>query len=159
MEFEPGVRMISWQAFQRYSAAGYLRPFTYNIIPDFCAITPDRKTIAFFPGTASTGDTITIQYVPEITPNSTVPPLAAETDTTVLPDETNDALILWATSLLWPKLREMGEAAEYRKQYVDELARVREALGQSSRGDTLRLRDSMDGLVSSYPVGGALDLP
>jgi len=159
-EFEPGVRMVSWTTFQRYTAAGYLRPFTYNIIPDYCSITPDRCTLSFFPGSADVGDNITMQYVPVPTAGTAVPLLVNETDMPLAtPEEADDLIVLWSTSLLWPKLREMQARADFAKQYQVELMRVRDQLAQRSRGDTLRIRDEMEGLISSYPVGGALSLP
>src|SRR5580704_73456 len=158
-DFEGGVRLVSWQQFNRYCGFGYLRPFTYNIIPDFCAVTPDRNKLAFFPGTASSGDTITVEFVPELTPGTSFPPLVNATDVLQLPDPASDLVILWATSLCWPKLREMGAAQEYQKMYGGELLRVRDQLSQRSLGDTQRFRDAEEGLALSYPIGGVLSLP
>ena len=60
---EGGIRLVSWRQFMGYSAFGYLRPFTFNIIPDYVTITPNRQILSFFPGTASDGDTITVERV------------------------------------------------------------------------------------------------
>lgn len=158
-DMEGGIRLVSWGQFMRFSSFGYLRPFTYNIIPDFCAVTPDRKFISFFPGTASTGDTVTIEYVPELTDATPFAPLQQALDTPVLPAESQDMLIMWATSLCWPKLREMQAAAEYQQLYKAEMTRVREQLGPRSKGDTFRFSRAEDGLWQSYPIGGALSLP
>lgn len=158
-EMEGGVRLVSWQQFQRYSAFGYLRPFTYNIIPDFCAISPDRKSLCFFPGTADAGDAITIEYVPELTPGSWFAPLVSPTDTPAMPDAAQDLIVLWAAALIWPKLRGMLQAVEYQKMYQQELMRVRDQLGPTSLGDTQRIRSVEEGLSLSYPIGGILSLP
>lgn len=156
---EGGIRLVSWRQFMGYCAFGYLRPFTFNIIPDYVTITPNRQILAFFPGTASNGDTITVEYVPYLTPGTDFPPLVAPTDAPNIPDEATDMLVYWATSLCWPKLREMGAAAEYQKMYAQEMMRVRDMLGPRSRGDTFRIRDTELGLAESYPIGGALVLP
>jgi len=158
-EMEGGIRLISWAEFNRWSAFGYLRPFTYNIIPDVVSVPPTRDKIAFFPGTASTGDTITVDYIPELTVGTTYAPLANGTDVPNLPDPAQDLIPLWATSLCWPKLREMGEVSEWRQYYGAELLRVRDQLRQTSLGDTQRIRDAEAGLAASYPIGGVLSLP
>lgn len=158
-EHEGGVRLLSWGQFQRQCAFGYLRPFTYNVIPDYCAINPERTLISFFPGTASTGDTITIQYVPQLTAGTAFPPLSAPTDTPVLPGEAHDMVIYWATAMCWPKLREMQAAATYEQKYVAEMHRVRELLGPRSRGDTFRIGRAEEAVALSYPIGGVLALP
>lgn len=158
-EHEGGVRLVSWGQFQRHAAFGYLRPFTYNIIPDYCAVQPNRKVLSFFPGTASTGDTITVEYVPELTVGTPFPPLSANTDMPVLPAEAEMMLVYWATALCWPKLREMQAAVEYENKYRAEMMRVRDMLGPRSRGDTFRLDRAEDAVVLSYPMGGAIALP
>jgi hypothetical protein len=158
-EHEGGVRLVSWGQFQRHNAFGYLRPFTYNIIPDYVAVQPNRKVLSFFPGTASNGDTITLEYVPELTTGTSFPPLSALTDTPILPGEAEMMLVYWATALCWPKLREMQAADVYEKKYLIEMTRVREMLGPRSRGDTFRIDRAEDAVVLSYPMGGAIALP
>jgi hypothetical protein len=154
-----GIRLVSWRQFMGYCAFGYLRPFTFNIIPDFATVTPNRKILSFFPGTASDGDHITIEYVPYLTKDTPFPPLADGSDEPILPNEAENMVIFWATALCWPKLREMQAASEYEQKYAAEMLRVREQLGPRSRGDTFRIRDTSLGLAESYPVGGALALP
>ena len=156
---EGGIRLVSWRQFMGYSAFGYLRPFTFNIIPDYVTITPNRKILSFFPGTASDGDTITVEYVPYLTADTTFQPLAQPDDAPILPDEAHDMIVYWATALCWPKLREMGAAQQYQQMYAQEALRVRDMLGPRSRGDTFRIRDTELGLAESYPIGGALVLP
>lgn len=158
-EFGGGIRLVSWRQFMSYCAFGYLRPFTFNIIPDYCTVTPNRKILSFFPGTADNDDTITIEYVPYLTAGTPFPPLVGGGDTPILPDEAENLLIFWATALCWPKLREMQAAQEYEQRYGAEMLRVREQLGPRSRGDTFRIRDTDLGLAESYPIGGALALP
>ena len=38
-----GIRLVSWRQFMGYCAFGYMRPFTFNIIPDYVAVTPNRR--------------------------------------------------------------------------------------------------------------------
>lgn len=158
-EHEGGVRLVSWGQFQRHNAFGYLRPFGYNVIPDFCAITPNRKLLSFWPGTASNNDTITVEYVPQLTPSTPFPPLSAFTDVPLIPGEAADMVIYWATAMCWPKLREMQAAQQYQQQYVAEMHRVRDLLGPRSRGDTFRIGRAEEAVALSYPIGGILALP
>lgn len=158
-EHEGGVRLLSWSQFQRHCAFGYLRPFTFNVIPDYCAVQPNRKVISFFPGTASNGDTITLEYVPELTPGTNFPPLVALTDMPMLPGEAEMMLVYKTTAFCWPKLREMQAAQTYDQMYEHEKMRVRDMLGPRSRGDTFRLDRAEDAVVLSYPMGGAIALP
>jgi hypothetical protein len=158
-EHEGGVRLLSWGQFQRQCAFGYLRSFTYNVIPDYCAINPERTLISFFPGTASNGDTITLQYVPQLTPNTPFAPLANPTDVPLIPGEAQDMLIYWATAMCWPKLREMQASQAYQELYAREMIRVRELLGPRSRGDTFRIGRAEEAVALSYPIGGVLALP
>lgn len=154
LAMEGGIRLISWRAFLGHAAFNYLRPFTYNIIPDYAAVTPNRKILSFFPGTASANDTITVEYVPMLTAGTPWPPLAAGTDSPIVPDEANQMLEYWATALCWPKLREFGAKKEYEQMFYGEERRVRELLGPRSRGDTFRIQSANQGLVESYPIGG-----
>lgn len=158
-DFSGGIRLVSYRQFLSYCAFGYLRPFTFNIIPDFVTVTPNRKILSFFPGTASDGDHITIEYVPYLTAGTPWPPLSGGDQQPILPDEAENMVIFWSTALCWPKLREMQAAAEYEQKYSAEMLRVREQLGPRSRGDTFRIRDNQLGLAESYPIGGALALP
>lgn len=154
-ELEPGVRLVSWKKFQSLNGAGYLRPFTYGTIPDFVAVSPDRKKLSFYPGTANAGDTITIEYVPYVTAGSSVPLLVAETDTPILPDSCDDAMVYLATSYCWPKLQpaDFGPMNEWLGLYARELARLREMLSQRSRGDFQQITDAALELYYSNPQG------
>lgn len=164
-DMEGNIRLVSWQEFMRRCAFGYLRPFTFGIIPDYCAVTPDRQMLSFFPGTATQGDAIGIEYVPELTPNSAWDELDQPTDTPQLPEETHDLIVLWATHLIWFKLREFGAADYFKTLYHGppqergsggELGRIINVLKDRSSGDTLAIRDANDGLALSYLTSGAL---
>lgn len=155
-DFEGGIRLVSWQEFNRRCAFGYLRPFTYGTIPDYAAMTPDRQMISFFPGTANAGDAIGIEYVPELTPNTAWPPLIAEVDVPQMPEETHDLIVLWATALCCPKLKMFPLMKEFQQQYQAEKLRIYDELNYRSTGDTKVIRDANDGLALSYVIGGAL---
>ena len=154
LAMEGGIRLVSWRQFLGHAAFNYLRPFTYNIVPDYVAVTPNRSILSFFPGTASSGDTITVEYVPTLLAGTNWPPLTNGTDPLQLPDEATQLVEYWATALCWPKLREFGAKKEYEQMYREEELRVRELLGPRSRGDTYRIQSANQGLVESYPIGG-----
>ena len=164
-DYEGGVRLVSWAEFNRRTGFGYLRPFTYGIMPDFASVQPQRNVLSFFPGSANPYDTIGVEYIPKLTPNSDWPPLLNETDTPNMPEETHDLICIEATRLQWIKLREIGMMEYYAKLYLGtpekryedgELWRVGNALKDRSKGDTLCIRDANDGIALSYLVGGAL---
>lgn len=154
-ELEPGVRLISWKKFQAQTGAGYLRPFTYGVIPDYVAVSPNRTKLSFYPGSADAGDTITVEYVPYITAGSSVPPLAAPTDTPILPDSCDDSIQFLATAYCWPKLapRDGAVMQQWLSMYEMEKKRLREDLAQRSRGDTQQITDRALELYYSNPQG------
>lgn len=165
-DMEGGVRLVSWQEFQRKTAFGYLRPFTYGIMPDYAAMSPDRTVLSFFPGSASAGDSIGIEYIPELTPGTNVAPFVVNSfnDPTFLPDEAADLIITWASYLCCPKLALWDLRQQFYFDYYGdgtaakpgELNRLKDQLQQRSLGDSYCIRDANDGLALSYIIGGAL---
>jgi len=156
IELEPGGRMISWERYQRQTSAGYLQTYSVALQPDVCAITPDRTKINFFPGPYNTGDTVTIQYTPQLTSNSLVPAsawgyLVNSTDSppTSFPEDAQDMIWTYACFLLWPKSREMGTAEMYLKMYEQKKQQVRENYLRSNAGDSIGIRSSDDIIASS----------
>lgn len=156
LEFTPGVRLISWDAFQEFTAAGYLQQFAFGVQPDFAAIDPTRTNLYFYPGSANSGDTITLNYVPIPTAGTTVPPLSAETDTPVLPADTHEAIAYSALAFLWIKAREFDASMSFRKLYAEEVQRIRDLYYRSSAGSSMRIRDKNEMLVMQYPFGPIL---
>lgn len=149
LELEPGARLISWAEFERVTGAGYLQPFSFAQQPEVCAVSPDRKSIQFYPGPTTTGDTITVNYAPIPTAGTSVPPLSNATDVPVLPDDCSEAIVFWALTLLWPKQREFAAREVYAKNYREEIQRLRDTYARSSAGDKLQITDPGTILASS----------
>lgn len=153
LEFIPGVRLVDWRKFQVYTAGGYLQPFAFGVQPDFAAINPTRTQLCFYPGSANSGDTITVNYAPIPTAGTSVPLLVNETDTPVLPADTHEALTYAALAFLWIKARELDASAMFRKLYADEVQRIRDLYYRSSAGSSMQLSDSSFMLAMTYPFG------
>jgi hypothetical protein len=141
VEFEPGARLISWQQFRRYDRSGYLDQFAFSTVPEVCAVTPDRKNIQFWPGPANNGDTITVAYAPMPTVATSVPYLVNESDVPALPQDTHEAIVFYALSILWMKAREQATAEAYIQKYQAEIARIKDNQERSSTGDRLSIVD------------------
>lgn len=155
VEFHAGSRMIPWEEFQVYTGQGYLIPYSYSAtVPDVCAISPDRTQIGFFPGSGNAGDTITIKYAPNLTVNTDVAPLSVETSIPFFPEDCHEAIVYWAMTLVWIKLREAGESMASRKAYQDEITRIRENYLRRSRADKLTLTSIDDALMTRYWPNG-----
>lgn len=154
LEFAPGVRMLPWKEFQRYTAAGYLEQFSYGTQPEICAVSPDRKSLYFYPGTANAGDSIELQYTPVPTAGTLVPLLQNEDDSPyVLPDDFHELLPIYALYKLWPKARATQASADYLKQYYDQLAYIRAMWKRRSGGDQQRFTDVVVDRATSGPWG------
>jgi hypothetical protein len=154
LELEPGARLISWQEFNRKTAAGYLLPFSFTTWPDYCTISPRRDHLYLYGAPSEYGDTITVEYCPIVTENSSVPAsnwgyLANATDIPLLPEDTQDALWMWAAALLNPNAREYGNGELYSKIYKDELQRAKDNYTRDSAGDALIMRPVADALATS----------
>lgn len=154
LEFEPGLRMVPWKTFQRYTASGYLNQYSYGTQPEICSITPDFTQVQFYPGTATAGDTIELQYSPIPTVGSLVPPLTAETDSPIiLKDDVQDMITIWALWKLWPKAREMEASKEAMLMYYDQVKKLTAQYIRKSRGDQMRITDATLDLATSGPFG------
>lgn len=153
LEFEPGIRMVPWKEFQRYTAAGYLQTASFGPYPEVCAVTPDRKFIQFFPGTANNGDTITLQYSPVPTAGTLVPLLVNETDTMLLPDDFGALIEHFALFKLWPKARAMNAATASFATYKEQMGQAIAEWKQRSAPDKLRITDALLDRATSGPWG------
>lgn len=151
LEFEPGVRFIPWQEFQRKTRSGYLRQVGGASIPSFVTVTPDRTQLIFVLGPAAAGDVVTVVYSPVPTAGSLVPLLVNENDTPILPDECNELLVLGALPPIWERLREFGAAKDARANRAAELSRLRETCLKRSKGDKMRITLAVDDLQTSMP--------
>lgn len=153
IEFEPGVRMLPWSEFQRYTAAGFFSNTSPGNMPSICAVTPDRAQVQFYPGSANAGDTITLSYSPIPTAGTLVPLMINDADPIVLPDDFQDLIQIYALSKLWPKARAMAAAKDALAQYYEQLNYIRGMWLKRSGGDKLRISDAAHAMMTSGPYG------
>lgn len=158
---EPGVRLISWEEFQRRTASGYLQVFSAGQQPDFCAIDPPRQNLWLYPSPYTVGDTISLQYAPQLTNNTNVPAtnwgyLVSSTDAppAMLPEDAHDCIWMYALFLLWPKSREMGTLKLYLDLYKDKVKEIIANNMEPSAGASFGIRSKSDMLAVSYGSGG-----
>jgi len=152
LEFEPGIRMLPWKEFQRYTGAGYLDSYSFGVQPEVCAVDPTRKSLWFYPGTANAGDEITFKYIPIPTAGTTVPLLSAETDSPlILPDDVQQLIPYYALWKLLPRARDAAGSAYYGKLYLDEVERLKNNYLRSSGANRLRFTDATADRASSGP--------
>lgn len=137
-EFRPGQELIGWNQFQHlYTAQGYLQKYAFGTRPNAATVSPDRKFLQLYPGSASSGDQITIQYTPMLTAGATTcAPLVNATDTPLFPEDYHEAILQWALSILWLRARDQGQAADARQQYQQMVASYRTAYLQTNAGET-----------------------
>lgn len=152
LEFEPGVRMVPWKEFQRFTSSGYLENASFGTQPEICSVSPDRQTIWFYPGTANAGDVVTLLYIPIPTAGTQVPLLVSPTDTPMfLPDDIHDLITYYAASKLLPRARDAAGAAYYGDLYVKEMARLQQDYFRSSGANRQRFTDVIDDRATSGP--------
>lgn len=152
LEFEPGIRMLAWKEFQRYTAAGYLESYSFGTQPEVCSVSPDRKYLYFYPGTANAGDIVTLQYIPIPTVGTMCPLLVLENDSPIiLPDDVQDLIPYYAASKLLPRARDAAGAAFYRKLFIDEVARLKEDYFRFTGANRQRFTDATSDRATSGP--------
>jgi hypothetical protein len=162
LDLEPGARLISVEEFNRKTMAGYLLPFSFTTWPDYCAVSTKRDSLYLFGAPSTYGDTITVEYCPIITSNTTIAAsawgyLVNATDIPLLPEDAQDAVWIGAVGLLNPKAREFENGKSYLQMYRDEVARIKENYTRDSAGDAQILRPVADALATSG-YGAFLDL-
>ncbi len=146
-EFDPGIEFTSWENFQQTTGQGYLRPYSFGTQPVMCAIDPQRQNLVFYPGSASAGDTITVQYTPLPTAGAMgCPTLVAETDTPITKSDTHIAIAYRALAELWMKNREQGVADYYMKRYEAIVAGIRKKYELRSHGDVKTIKPFAESL-------------
>jgi hypothetical protein len=149
-EFRPGTELTSWPNFNTITGQGYLLPYSFGTQPTWATVDPLRQNIYFYPGSARSGDSITIQYTPIPTPYLagvqpiSCPILVASTDTPVLPYDCHMAIFYFALWLLWIRAREMSMAEVSLKSYKDELAMIKYKYTKIQHGDTIRVEPFLD---------------
>lgn len=154
LELEPGARLISWQEFNRKTGAGFALPFSFTTWPECCSISPKRDQLFLYGGPSEYGDTITVEYCPIVTQNTSIPAsnwgyLVNATDIPLLPEDVQPMIWYWAVSLLQPNAREIATGKLYRELYKEELQRAKDNYGRDSAGDALILRPVGDALATS----------
>lgn len=144
LEFIPGLRLVSWAQFQKYTGSGYLRNASYGVQPDVATIRPERGKLAFYPGSAQAGDTITLEYACIPTAGAAgCPTLVNAADTPVLPDDAQMAIVYGALGYhLWAKAREFVAMQEYQKMYRSEVEAIRQRYARLSSGDGFQFDDA-----------------
>lgn len=136
-----GIRLVSWQEFSQATGGGYLKQFSYGTEPNLVALTPDRKSLEFFPGPSQTGDLIKLYYVPSMTTGTNQPVLVNQTDIVPLPDDLRDLVVLGAMVWLWPIANEFGMQEKSLGQFAAEMLRIREEWGRGSAGERQQIID------------------
>lgn len=150
LEFRPGSELISWSEFQgKYSGQGYLLPYAFGTQPLVATIDPLLANLYFYPGSASAGDTITVEYQPLPLKGATgCPTLVNATDTPLLPLDCHMLIFYYAMWLLWARAREMGAMELYDKKYLQEIIMIRSKYTKKHHGDTFRIEPFGDTLNS-----------
>jgi hypothetical protein len=154
LELEPGARMISWEEFNRRTGAGYTFPFNFSTWPNWCAVSPKRDMLYFSGGPSQYGDTITVDYAPIITQNTSIPAsnwgfLVNGTDIPLLPEDVQDLIWMYAVSLLQPNAREVATGKLYRELYKEDLQNAKDNYTRDSAGDALIMRPASDAVLTS----------
>jgi len=141
-EYRPGGDLIPWDEFQKYTDHGFLTLTSFATQPGKISVTPDRRNLAMFSAPASSGDLITVQYAPFATVGADVAPtLVNATDVPILDEDTHEAIVQFALSYVWLRLREAGMAAAARAMYIDEVRRIKADYADRFNGDSMSFED------------------
>ena len=138
-EFGGQLEFKSWNDYQVETSLGMAQPFAFGVQPTYCAITPDRTKVAFMPGPAATGDTITVQYTPLPTAGAAVCPTLTGSAGTVLSTDFDEAIVMWAMWILWQKARQKDLALQSKADYKEEIKRLIDSNQQSSIQDSISI--------------------
>ncbi len=159
-EFRPGTELVSWAQFQRITGQGYLLPYSFGTQPTWATVDPLRQNIYFYPGSARSGDTITVQYTPVPSPYysvggvQTAPTgcaiLVNATDVPVTPYDTHMAIVYYAMYILWQRAREMDAAKAALEEYRKEIAQIKFNYTRVQHGDSITIEPFADRLA----IGG-----
>lgn len=164
-EYKKGYKLVSWDEYQLlWTGQGYLQPYAFGTQPQVAAVDPTRKNLYFFPGSARAGDTITVEYTPIPTnPIANVPAIGCPilvnpTDTPLIPDDCDAAILYYALGILWVRAREQGLALMYFNPsknnpgwYQTEIQLIREKYLKVTHGDTIRVGPQLDSLTMTRP--------
>lgn len=145
-----GIRLVSWEDFSQATGGGYLKQFSFGTEPNLVSLIPSRTSIEFFPGPASTGDLVTLHYVPAMTTGTGQPLLVNQTDVVPLPDDCRDLVLHGAMEIIWPVASEFGMQKTAREARMEEAQRIREQWSHGSSGESQRI---IDGDVARCSIG------
>lgn len=156
-EFRPGTELVSWAKFQRITGQGYLLPYSFGTQPTWATVDPLRQNIYFYPGSARSGDTITVQYAAIPTPyiGGVAPTYCAilvnSTDTPVTPYDTHMAIFYYAMHLIWIRAREADQAKISRAMYDNEIKLIKDKYTKLTHADTITVEPFLDNLSFGQP--------
>lgn len=151
--YERGVDFLSYDEWLARTGYGYMQAFSTSTLPSKVCVDDDRTHIDIYPASANAGDTIFTKYVPRPTAGANfVPTLVAAADKTVLGGSADLAIVSFALSRVWNKLRApsmaLSELSKYRAYLKDYRANYR----RSSHASDLRVR------MSEFPSIGIDDV-
>jgi hypothetical protein len=161
-EFRPGTELVSWAKFQRITGQGYLEPYSFGTQPTWATVDPLRQNIYFYPGSARSGDTITVNYTPIPTNYFTnasnvqtaptgCPILVNATDTPIIPADCHMAIVYYALWLIFIRAREQAAATMYEQMYKAEIAEIKFKYTKVQHGDTITVEPFVDSLTIGGP--------
>lgn len=156
-EFRPGTELVSWAKFQRVTGQGYLLPYSFGTQPTWATVDPLRQNIYFYPGSARSGDIVTVQYSPIPSPYiggvapTGCPILVNSTDTPITPYDTHMAIFYYAMHLLWIRAREADQAKVSRAMYDAEIKLIKDKYTKITHADTITVEPFMDSLAIGGP--------
>src|SRR5271166_2169222 len=149
-EFRPGTELVSWAKFTRVTGQNYLLPYSFGTQPTWATVDPTRTTIYFYPGSARSGDTITVEYAPIPTPYISgvaatgCSILVNPSDAPILPYDCHMAIAYYALSLLWIRGREEDMAKLSIQQYEEEKKQIRFRYTKIQKGDIQTIEPFFD---------------
>lgn len=150
--YERAVDFLGYQEWLALTGYGYGQAFSSATLPSKVAVADDRQHIVIFPASAQAGDTIFTKYVPRPTAGANfVPTLVAHGDKTVLGGSADLAIVSFALSRIWNKLRSPSMALSELSKYKAHLKDYRANLRRTSHASDLRVR------MSSFPSIGMGD--
>lgn len=145
-EYRQGIRLLSWDEYQKYTCQGFNQQLSFGVLPEVCAVNPERTQLFFYPGSAQSGDNIRVKYAPLPTKGSGIPLLSNPTDSPIFPDDCCDVIIQGALSQLWINAREPQMAMYAKNEYKEGLKRIKDVYLKRSKGDTFYIQ------FPSYPL-------
>lgn len=141
--YERAVDFLSYDEWLAQTGYGYMQAFSTSTLPSKVCVSNDRQNILIYPASANAGDTIFTQYVPRPTANAKyVPTLVAEGDATVLGGSADMAIVCFALSRVWNKLRSPSMALSELSKYRAHLKDYRANFRRTSHASDLRVRTS-----------------